>query len=166
MNKLEYTTAEEYLAGKVKKVALPSTTASGKHPVFIIRKIPPKTALELTSLLELPEDADLENINEALSMANVKEKLPKLIDIIIPACVVKPKIKKEKKHEECIKCLSIDDLEIEDLVALFEEILEFNGLTAKGIKERQKFRKESSSSIGRSSSSENREKANRTAQNK
>ena len=157
---MEYTTAEEYLAGKIKKVTLPSTTASGEHPVFIIRKIPPKAALELASLLELPEDADLENINEALSSINIREKLPELIDITIPACVVKPKIKKEKKNEECPKCLCIDDLEIEDLVALFEEILEFNGLTAKGIKKRQKFRRKSISSAGRSSRSKNRQATN------
>ncbi|RLE64028.1 MAG: hypothetical protein DRJ47_08690 [Thermoprotei archaeon] len=156
---MEYTTAEEYLAGKIEKVVLPSTTASGKHPVFIIRKIPPKAALELASLLELPEDVDLENINEALSSIDVKEKLPELIDIIIPACVVKPRIKKEKKNEECPKCLCIDDLEIEDLVALFEEILEFNGLTAQGIKKRQKFRRKPSGSIGRSSRSKNRKAA-------
>jgi len=156
---LEYTTAEEYLAGKIKKVTLPSVTATGKHPVFVIRKIPPKAALELADLLELPEDVDLENINEALSSIDVKEKLPELIDTIIPACVVKPRIKKEKKNEECPKCLCIDDLEIEDLVALFEEILEFNGLTAKGIKKRQKFRRESSGSIGRSSRSKNRKAA-------
>ena len=160
MKKLEYTTAEEYLAGKIKKVTLPSVTATGKHPIFVIRKIPPKAALELAGLLELPEDADLENINEALSTINVREKLPELIDIVIPACVVKPKIKKEKKNEECPKCLCIDDLEIEDLVALFEEILEFNGLTAKGIKKRQKFRRESSGSIGRSSRSKNRKATN------
>lgn len=88
-------------------------------------------------------EEDLENLDvkerfkEMLSKENLAEKVLSIVDILIPACVVKPKVVAgpAAKGE-----LSVDELEFEDIFALFDEILSFSGLTEESYAERIKFR--------------------------
>jgi len=141
---LKATEAKAYSSGKTKPVTLPSTLPDGSHPVFIIRKMPPKTAIKLLGLLKINIGVDLEAASKpekALKKAMKKLNAQNLLDVVntvIPDCVVEPKVvlgNAEKADE-----LSIDDIELDDLFHLFDEIWKWSGLTEKAAKERAKFR--------------------------
>jgi len=141
---LKATEAKAYSSGKTKAVTLPSTLPNGSHPVFIIRKMPPRTAIKLLSVLKINIEVDLEAADrpeKALRKAikNLDaQKLLEVVNTVIPDCVVEPKVVlgKAKRAGE----LSIDDIELDDLFHLFDEIWEWSGLTEKAAKERAKFR--------------------------
>jgi len=133
------TKAEEYLAGKHKKVKLPSILPNGKHPVFIIRKPPMRVIIELLRILDVSLDVDknpevLERgFMEAWNSMDVKEKIAGFIDLLLPACVVEPRITLDPNEKDAIY---IDDLDMEDQFKLLEEIWDFAGLSKEAEKQR------------------------------
>ena len=133
------TTPKEYLAGKYREVVLPSTLPNGEHPVFLIRKPPTRVLIEVLSLLDVnltpetkPEELE-KNFTERIVNTDIKEKLPKLLELLIPACVVEPKISLDPNEEDAIY---IDDLDFEDQFKLLDEIWNFAGLSKKAEEQR------------------------------
>jgi len=139
---LKATEAKAYSSGKTKAVTLPSILPDGTHPVFIIRKMPPRTAIKLLGVLKINVDIDLEAKPEKALKRAMKDldaqKLLEVVNIVIPDCVVEPRIVPGKA--EGTDELSIDDIELDDLFHLFDKIWEWSGLTEKAAKERAKFR--------------------------
>ena len=64
------------------------------------------------------------------------------MELVIAQCVVKPKIVIGDAGDAGDDELSMDDLEMDDFLALLEEISEFSGIIKESIEERESFRKE------------------------
>ena len=133
------TSPQEYLSGKRREVTLPSTLPNGEHPVFIIRKPPTKVMIRLLSLLEVSLDVNRnpelleKDINEAMNTPQAAEKIVRFLDLLLPACVVEPKITNDPNETDGIY---IDDVDMEDQLALLEAILDLAGLSKKAEEER------------------------------
>ena len=126
---LEVTTAEEYRRGKQEVVELPSGAR------FKIRKMSP---LEFGKLMEVLGTAA--NAPDSLREAQIRDRIVDVMRVLIPGCVVEPKISFESKEG----CLSFEELEVADAMALMDAVYEFSGLAAEDAEERRKFRAEPS----------------------
>ena len=125
---MEVTEAKEYLAQQRKMVTLPSGF------VFEIRKMPPMVYARMKDLIGVGPNDSPEGIEE-----KVEKGQQEMMELVVPRCVVRTKIVLENPAEDE---LSLDDLEIEDFLALLEEISEFSGISEEGIQERESFREE------------------------
>jgi len=81
--------------------------------------------------LEGEEEAELSKEQEAETL----EKLAPLIDVVLPFCVVDPKIVMEGETNNTQ--ISIDDIDVETLMSLFQKIFEVSGLTDKEAEKRK-----------------------------
>ena len=122
----EIVSARAYKSTKKKIVTLPSGFK------FEIRKVPPSVYGDILAIL------DVSNVgpNEATTLS--QKHLVDILKIIIPRCVVRPKIVVECTDDEDVLCL--DDLDYADGFALLDHIYEFSGITAEAAKNREKFR--------------------------
>ncbi len=125
---MEVTTVKEYVAKQRKKVELPSGF------VFEIRKMSPLT---FTKMFELIGVSSVDNEEE--TERKIQEGLQGILELVIPVCVVKPKIVIGDAGEDE---LSLDDLDMDDFLALLEEITDFSGLDKESVEGRESFRKE------------------------
>jgi len=116
----------EYRAAQTKIVTVPS----GFN--FKIRKMTPETAQKLLRKLA-PESGE---ITEAEITAKIQD-LPELIRIVVPACVVEPKIVQGKSSSDA---LSLDELDPGDQLWLMMEAISFSGLEKAARKARELFR--------------------------
>lgn len=124
----EVTSAKAYRERQRKIVTLPSGF------VFEIKKMSPLTFTKMFELIGVGTDVTGERAEEM-----VKEKLYDVLKLIIPECVVNPKIVLESTDDE--DALALEDLEMDDFFALLNEISEFSGLGEESIKDRDRFRK-------------------------
>jgi len=124
---LETTSASEYRAGQRRMVTLPSGY------VFEIRKMSPLTFSELFNVIGVEANA-----SEEVAAERVRENLVEVIKVVIPKCVVKPKIALEASDDEDV--LSLEDLDMDDFTVLFEEISAFSGIGEKETDDRESFR--------------------------
>ena len=102
--------------------------------VFEIRKMPPLVYAKMTDLIGVRSNDSPEVIEE-----KVQKGQRAMMELVVPRCVVKPKIVLENPKEDE---LTIDDLEMGDFLALLEEISEFSGISKESIEERESFRDE------------------------
>jgi len=109
---------EEYRKAKTKVVSAPS----GYN--FKIRKMTPEVADAL--LKKLPAKGELP-----------PETLPELIELLLPACIVEPKV---VASEGTSDTLSVDELDPGDQIVLLMEIIDFSGLSAAAERARKSFR--------------------------
>jgi len=101
-------------------------TMAGIVPLAVLRyKYPelargiPEPAPPLEEILPSPEE--IEQQTKTLKPADID----KLIPLLLPACIVKPKVTLSGGKDS----LAIDDITWEDQLKLLEEIFEFSGLT-------------------------------------
>jgi len=126
---LEVTSADEYRARQRKIVTLPSGF------VFEIRKMSPLTFAEMFELVGAsPNDP------QGVAEEKVRENVYEILKLVIPKCVVSPKISLEATDEDV---LALEDLDMDDFFALLDEISTFSGLGAEDMEERQSFRDQS-----------------------
>jgi len=109
---------EEYRKAKTKIVSVPS----GYN--FKIRKMTPEVADALLKKLATKEELP-------------PETLPELIELVLPACVIEPKIVASEGTSEA---LSVDELDPGDKIVLFMEVIDFSGLSAAAERARKSFR--------------------------
>jgi len=124
--------AAEYKSKAIKEVPLPSGF------VFKIRRIPPRLIPGLTDIGEYKNPKEM-------TMAERREAMSKLMEhmmVVIPACVVEPKIVTGDSVPE--DAIHFDDLAFDDLFALYTAIIDHTGLTAKAAEKRKKFRRKRS----------------------
>ena len=122
--------AEEYRKRVYKDVTMPDGF------VFTIRKMNYKT---LTALLDVYGEAPTGELTEQQKKEigdKIRKQLPSIISIVIPACVVKPKISVNPTSENE---LALDDVEPGHLLALVNAITDFSGLTGQAAEERKSF---------------------------
>lgn len=124
----EITLASEYRAKQRKIVTLPSGFT------FEIRKMSPLVFAKMFDVLGYEA-----NVSKEQTESIIKEKLEEILKLIIPNCVVKPKISLEPTDDEEVLCL--EDLEMDDFYTLLDEISNFSGLSEDDMKERELFRK-------------------------
>ena len=143
---MKATSAAEYKKARYKAVELPSLLTDGSHPVFIIRKPPPKIYVKLLEMfnVQVTIDSDPEEIERALTgqamREDIKAKLPQFLEILLPACVVEPRVTTDPNDKEA---LHIDDIDSKDQFALLEAILDFAGLSERAEEERNLLREAS-----------------------
>ncbi len=125
---MEVTTVKEYVAKQRKMVKLPSGF------VFEIRKMSPLTFTKMFELIGVRP-----NETEEETEKKVQEGLQGILELVIPVCVVRPRIVLGPAGKDE---LSLDDLDMDDFLALLDEITEFSGLDKKSVEERESFRKE------------------------
>ena len=101
--------------------------------VFEIRKMSPLTFSELFNVIGVEANA-----SEEVAAERVRENLVEVIKVVIPKCVVKPKIALEASDDEDV--LSLEDLDMDDFTVLFEEISAFSGIGEKETDDRESFR--------------------------
>jgi len=129
-------TAKEYRKAMTKVIRLPS----GFY--FRIRKMSPQAMAQLMDIYGevLPRGRRELTPEEREKIREIgHEKFAEILKIVIPSCVVEPKIVENATSEDE---LSLDDLSSDDLFALLDEITAFSGLTVEAAKERETFRKE------------------------
>lgn len=138
------TSASVYRDSKRKEVELPSVLPDGSHPIFVIGKPGPRIAVKILELLNIgdkepeeisPEEA-AKKVKESLKGVDVRLRAIEMIDILVPGCVVSPRVTLE--HTDDPDILNIDDIEISDQFFLLNIIMEFSGLT-KEKAEKRKF---------------------------
>lgn len=144
------TTAKQYLSNKRKDIELPSVLPDGSHPVFTIRKVPVNTAMKIMQVLEVDIEEDelvLEKLAEELSNRfkgyEAADKIAEVLDIVLPVCVVNPKIvltEDELTGDE----LLLEDIDAEDQMFLYQAINNFGGIGEQKVEEIKKFREEPS----------------------
>ncbi len=122
---METTSAKEYRARQRKTITLPSGF------VFEIRKMSPLVFTKMFDLIGVTGSDSSE-----VAKKKVQEGLQKILELVIPRCVIKPKISLEPAGEDE---LSLDDLEMDDFLMLLEEITTFSGLSEGSIEERESF---------------------------
>ena len=123
------TSPKEYLKGQRKKITLPSGA------VFEIRKLSPIAFGEILKITGPETARDMDDV--------IRDKIVDIMKIIVPRCVVKPKITLEETDDE--DSLSLEDLEMQDVFALLDEVYAFSGLSTEDTKERKSFHKDSPS---------------------
>jgi len=128
------TSVKQYRKGKYKTVELPSTLEDGSHPVFVIRKPPITAMVKIMDVLGLkipsevsPEDLEktIEERRKALAKRLSTKDFVKVMEILLPACVVEPKISLEASDD----ALAVDELEFEDQIQLLDAVWKFSGLS-------------------------------------
>jgi hypothetical protein len=102
---------------------------------WTIRKIPPSALGEVMKLTGM-EPATTE---EAKKMAEekIKTKLFDIAKVVIPACVLNPKVEVDTKDENK---LDFDDLSFVAMTELLDVIYKFSGITPEAMKEKEQFR--------------------------
>ena len=132
---MEITSAKKYREGKTKVVTLPS------GDVFMIKKPGGRTMAKVSQLFEinidLQDNPSKEEIAKELAGLHLQDNLVEIMDLLIPGCVVEPKVSLVETHDE--HTLFIDDIEYNDLYALLDEIMAFSGLSEQSMKERESF---------------------------
>lgn len=149
------TSASEYRDSKRKEVELPSVLPDGSHPIFIIGKPGPRVAMKILDVLNIggeepeelgPEEAT-ERVKESLKGVDVRLRAIEMIDILIPGCLVSPRVTLE--HTNDVNLLHIDDIEISDQFFLLDAIMEFSGLTQEKAEDRKFPSKQSTRKTGK-----------------
>ena len=110
-------------------------TSSGYK--WLIRKMPPSVGNQLLHIFGVTE------ISPEMKEEDIKvdpEKLLEAIEVVLPTCVVKPKIVAGEGSEDA---LSLDEIDFGDQIELTFEIIDFSGLSAAAQKARELFRKTS-----------------------
>ena len=129
MSKKKITSPKEYLKGQRKKITLPSGA------VFEIRKLSPIAFGEILKITGPETARDMDDV--------IRDKIVDIMKVIVPRCVVKPKITLEETDDE--DKLSLEDLEMQDVFALLDEVYAFSGLSTEDTEERKSFREDSPS---------------------
>ncbi len=124
---MEVTTVKEYIAKQRKMVELPSGF------VFEIRKMSPLTFTKMFELIGVRPNETKEETEE-----KIQGGLQEILELVIPVCVVNPRIVLGLAGENE---LSLDDLDMDDFLALLDEITEFSGLGKEDVEERESFRR-------------------------
>lgn len=120
------TSPKEYLKGQRKRITLPSGA------LFEIRKLSPVAFGEILKIMGPETARDMDDV--------IRDKIVDIMKVIVPRCVVKPKITLEDTGDE--DKLSLEDLEMQDVFALLDEVYAFSGLTTEDVEERKSFREE------------------------
>ena len=129
MSKKKITSPKEYLKGQRKQITLPSGA------VFEIRKLSPIAFGEVLKIMGPETARDMDDI--------VRDKIVDIMKVIVPRCVVKPKITLEETDDK--DKLSLEDLEMQDVFALLDEVYAFSGLSTEDVEEKKSFPKDSPS---------------------
>jgi len=122
-------TLKEYVEKTRKDITLPSGL-----PVTI-RKLPPRLLFKLFSALPVGKTA-----KEIADTPVLREQFPRLVEEMLPACFVKPKVTLEPTEKDGE--LYIDDMYPDDVFFAIEAIFRHSGITAERLKERESFRRE------------------------
>jgi len=123
--------AEEYRKRVRKTVEAPSGFK------FVIRKLNLKTLARLMEVYGETPTGDLSEKQKALLADKLKGRLEDIVEVVLPNCIVKPKVvlnETTKKDE-----LALADLEPDDLIFLVNTITDFSGLTGEAAEERKSF---------------------------
>jgi len=124
---MSITSAQEYKARRQKVVRLPSGA------LFKIRKISPKVLGQLFSALNV-QPGNPEQLQQSFI-----DKLPLVIDILFPSCIVEPRVEVNPSDPNV---LSVDDIDPNDAFFLINAIMEFSGLTEEAMRQKRNFRQE------------------------
>lgn len=132
---MKITSAKKYRKGKTKVIKLPSGS------VFKIKKPAGRVMASLLNLFDVKisvnEDLSKEEISQELEGLEFQDKLVNIMDLLIPSCVVDPKISLVETDDEDL--LFIDDIEYSDLYSLIDEIMAFSGISKEATDERESF---------------------------
>lgn len=116
------TTAEAYKKGSRKIVTL----ASGF--MFEIRRLPPKLLPHIFAFGAVARDKNP-------GSPEVSESFTKALEVILPACIVKPRVVLENpKPDE----LEVDDISPDDAIELFRHIMDLSGMTPRELEAAKK----------------------------
>jgi len=139
------TSVEEYRKARTKEVTLPSTLRDTTHPVFLIKKPSAKVLISFTQALGLELSEDVERIKEkyreGLKTPEGQTKLSDGLRTLLADCIVEPKVSLTDEEDK----LLVDEIDLEDQLALLEAILETTGLTEEEKKDRESFRQPATS---------------------
>jgi len=122
--------AAEYRKRVYKVVTAPSGFS------FTIRKMSFKVFSKLLQIYGETPTTELTAEQRAKLGERLRNQLPQIMEVVIPGCVVKPKIVLENPTEDE---LALDDIEPNDLIFLMNEITNFSGLTGPAAEERSSF---------------------------
>jgi len=117
---------EEYRKKMLKEVTLPS----GFN--VTIRKLPLSAVTKMSKLFKF------KGVATNIPRDELMEHMDELIEILIPQCVVRPRIVTENPAPK--GALSLQELEWSDSLAIIDEIIEFGGLSEEDAKARKFFR--------------------------
>jgi len=123
---VEVSTPTDYRKGKTKLLKLPS------GHVFEIRKLTLPAMMDLMKVLniDVPAGTPVDQVEglmkERMEKAQFKEDVIAAVDLIIPKCVIRPKIVPSQVAGE--NELSIAEIDPADSLELFQSIIEFSGL--------------------------------------
>jgi len=151
------TSASEYKTGKTKVITLPSFLSDGKtHPEFKIRKPNARAYARLLTVLDVGETAGLtkEQIKgltaEKFSTYEGKIALLEALDSVIVNTVVEPKVVLESTGSP--NEVLVDDIPIDDQMAIVEYVLDMVDLSDEKMKEMESFQQGTGSEVSRFSS--------------
>lgn len=125
------TSASEYRKKSRMLVELPSGA------VFEIRKLSPLVYGEALEQVGISPAEGAEQVD-----AVVRKNIFSLMKLIVPKCVISPKISVSPSSDDE---LDYEDIELADLTRLMDEIYKFSGLTVEAEQEREEFREEPAS---------------------
>jgi len=98
--------------------------------------------LELTIPQGIPIEQAEEMIRERMKDPSFTEKIIEAAEYVVPRVVVEPRIVQAETPSET--ALTVDELAPGDLFEIFNEAVDFSGLTGAAARMREKFRKQPS----------------------
>jgi len=119
---------------------------------WTIRKIPFRIMWKMLEILgiEVPEGMTEEDAREyvkkELKGKKITPKVVEIVNLVVPAISLKPKVVIGVATDD--DELGIDDIDMEDLMAVFGKGMEISGATEDAVKERESFQPESPRKIG------------------
>jgi len=105
---------------------------------WVVKPMSPRLMVKNYKNFAALENADSKDLTLE-EQAEMMQKLAPLIDIILPACCIDPKIVFEGETGK--GQIHIDDLDMETLMKLFSGIFEASGITEKTKEEREDLKK-------------------------
>ena len=96
---------------------------------FTIRKIPTRTYSKIEQLSS--------KVKKDISDGEASEKFYQMTLILLPACVMSPKISIDEYSD---KKVHIDDIDVEDASFIVSKIYDFTGLSSEKMEEIEEFR--------------------------